>query len=51
MMVALKLKAWEEIPNVLKSEVTASGLARFMVNVPLFTLSYLVIRDSFGLKG
>lgn len=37
-MVALKLRAWEEIPDVLKSEVTASRLARFMVNAPLFTL-------------
>ena len=50
-LVALKLRAWEEIPDVLKLEVTASRLARFMVNTPLFTLSYLVIRDSIGLKG
>ena len=37
-MVALKLRAWEEIPDVLESEVTASRLARFMVSAPLFTL-------------
>lgn len=43
-MVALKLRSWEEIPDVLKSEVTASRLARFMVSAPL------LIRNSFGLK-
>ena len=34
-MVALKLRSWKEIPDVLKSEVTASRLARFMVSAPL----------------
>ena len=48
-LVALKLRAWEEIPDVLKSEVTASRLARFMVSAP-FTRLYLMIRDSFGFK-
>lgn len=43
-MVALKLRSWEEIPDVLKSEVTASRLARFMVSATL------LIRNSFGLK-
>lgn len=37
-MVALKLRTWEEIPDVLKSEVTASRLARFMVSATLNTL-------------
>ena len=37
-LVALNLRVWKEIPDVLKSEVTASKLARFMVSSPLFTL-------------
>ena len=35
-MVAVKVRSWEEIPDVLKSEVTASRLARFMVSAPEF---------------
>lgn len=31
-MVALTLRSWEEIPDVLRSEVTAGNLARFMVS-------------------
>ena len=34
-LVALKLASWKEIPDLLKSEVTASRLARFMVSAPL----------------
>ena len=30
-MVALKVDSWKEIPETIKSEVTASNLARFMV--------------------
>ena len=30
-MVALKVDSWKEIPETVKSEVTASNLARFMV--------------------
>ena len=30
-MVALKVDSWKEIPETIKSKVTASNLARFMV--------------------
>ena len=34
-LVALKIKKWEEVPDVLMLEVTASRLARFMVRISL----------------
>ena len=34
-MVPSKLRLWKEIPDVLKSEVTAGRIARFMVSAPL----------------
>lgn len=39
-MFALNLKTWEEVPDILKPEVTASRLARFMVRafLPFFKL-------------
>ena len=34
-MVALMLCSWEEIPDVLRLEATASNLARFMISQPI----------------
>ena len=32
LLLALRLNSWEEIPEIIKNDVTASNLARFMVS-------------------